>query len=440
VRLNVLVIHRIDPASVFRKTSVDHAYCFARYAAGHNYLYHNIDHPVTTALRELRFHAVILDTTALCIRYFRPRALFDQEKVRWALVGQTDAVKVAFPQDDYDHSGLLDDWMADWRVDTIYSVLPQHRKLLYPRSISCSEILPALTGYVNDADLVRFASFAKPFPSRNRDVGYRAKHLPPEFGNYGLLKGRISDALNAAREQHRLVIDSSTRPEDVFFGDDWLQFLGDCRFCPGSEGGSSLHDPHGEIRDRVVAFLRDEPQATFEEVEAACFPGLDGRVVFSAVSPRLFETAALKCGQILVEAPYLGVLKPGEHYIPLRPDLSDLDAALEETRNHGKAMRQIDATFEALVVGREFRYSTHAERVIAGIRQRVARNHVQGSSQQVFDRLARRHGAELEQLARRPSAATPSGTTRFGLRAAVRRMVPQPVRAMLRQILRQLRA
>ena len=38
-------------------------------------------------------------------------------------------------------------------------------------------------------------------------------------------------------------------------GDQWLRFLGDCRFTVGSRGGASLPDPYGRRRFEVDDFV-----------------------------------------------------------------------------------------------------------------------------------------------------------------------------------------
>lgn len=395
MKLNVLVLHAMGDFSSARKTSKDHALCFRRYAPMHNYLYHDVSAPVTTALRQIQFHVVILDTTALCIRYYRPRELFLAEKERYRFLGESDAVRVAFPQDDYDHSELLDQWLDEYRVDLVYSVVWPHRALLYPRMMRRGELLEALTGYVNDDDIDRIPSFAKPFAERRIDIGYRARFLPAQFGRFGQLKGQIAEVITKATADENLTLDVSTRLDQVFLGEEWLRFLGDCRWCLGAEGGSSLWDPDGRIADRVAAFVAREPDASFDETEAACFPGLDGRYVFSAVSPRLFEAALAQCAQILVRAPYLGVLRPGDHYLPFdaRPDV--LRDILREVRNPDTATRVAEATYDALIATPTFRYSHHVAGVIDRVTALVARRHVPGSSESVFQRLVQQHEAEL---------------------------------------------
>ena len=58
----------------------------------------------------------------------------------------------------------------------------------------------------------------------------------------------------------------------------------------------------------------------------------DGRLQLFAISPRHLEACATRTCQVLVEGEYSGVLRPGEHYIPVRKDLSNLDDVLEHDR------------------------------------------------------------------------------------------------------------
>lgn len=402
MRLNILILHAMGDFSRARKTSRDHALCFRRYAPMHNYLYHDVNTPVTTALRKIRFHAVILDTTALCIRYYRPRDLFLTEKQRYGFLAESDAVRIAFPQDDYDHSELLDQWLDEYRTDIVYSVVWSHRESLYPRMVRRGEVLEALTGYVNDDDVDRTQWFRKPFTERRIDIGYRAKYLPAQFGRFGQLKGRIAEVITKASVGRGLTLDVSTRADDVFLGEEWLKFLGNCRWCLGAEGGSSLWDADGSITDRVTAFVTQRPDATFEEIEAGCFAGLDGRYLFSAVSPRLFEAALAGCGQILVKAPYLGVLRAGDHYLPLDESPDVLNDIVKEVRNPETADRMVRAVYDALIGTARFRYSQHVARVMDRVTALVERRRVRGSSQARFERLVQAHEQAVKRYPQRP--------------------------------------
>ena len=148
-----------------------------------------------------------------------------------------------------------------------------------------------------------------------------------------------------------------------------------------------MWDPDGTLFDRVYEYGLEYPHASFEEIERACFPGLDGKYVFSAVSPRLFEAAMLQCCQILVEAPYLGVLKPDEHYILVKADLSNVSDAVDQMRDVEGAMRRIKACYETLIDAPQFRYTRLVQLVMRHIDEIVARRHVTGTSDLQVKRL-----------------------------------------------------
>jgi hypothetical protein len=399
----------MDDFSTARKTSVDHALCFRRYAPQHNYLYHDVYWPVTSALRSIRFHVVILDTTALCVRYSRPRDLFYEQKERYRFLAESDAIRIAFPQDDYDHSSVLDTWLSEYWTDIVYSVVSEHRELLYPRMMLQGEVVDALTGYVDNADVEGQAAFVRPFAGRDVDLGYRAKFLPANFGRYGQLKGLLADQVRAIAATHGLTADVSTRPEDVLVGGDWLKFLGNSRWCPGAEGGSSVWDPNGTIMDKVREFVAGRPQAGFDEIEAACFPGLDGRHVFSAVSPRLFEAALTRTGQILKQGRYLDVLQPGREYLPLEELSTEV---IRQIRDVSIWTRLVEACYEALIATKRFRYSQHVARVFGRVEELICARHVSGSADWTFKILSRRHLACVAAARRFPAMTRASGLWR----------------------------
>ena len=409
--LNIFVLHslgaELSRTRKTRKTSIDRALCFQRYSPQHQFYYHDIREPVSEDLKNIRFHAVIFDTLALCARWYRPRDRFQEIKDRLSFIADWDAVKIAFPQDDYDHSELLDDWLADYRFDVVYSVVWDHRQLLYPRMSKQAAILPALTGYVNDEDVAANGRYAKPFRDRQIAIGYRVKYLPAQFGSFGQMKGLLADRMKQVTKGEGIRADISTDPKDVLLGDHWLRFLGDCQFCLGSEGGSSIWDPRGEVFDRVAAFVERNPQAGYAEIEASCFPGLDRQHVFSAVSPRLFEAAMVRSGQILIEAPYLGVLEPWVHYLPIDETCETASEILASTRDQLAMERMIDACHETLIAGHDFRYSTHVQHVMQRVSDLVVQKRVQGAPSEEFARMVARqrdYSAKERRRARRPAA------------------------------------
>ena len=161
------------------------------------------------------------------------------------------------------------------------------------------------------------------------DIGYRAYRAAFWFGRHGTLKWKIADVFKEKAPQRGLVVDISTRDEDVIRGDDWYRFLLRCKYQLGVEGGASIFDWDGTYRKRTEEYIAQHPNATFEETEKACFPDADDTLRYFAISPRHFECCVTKTCQVLVEGDYNGVLAPGKHYIELKRDFSNLDEVLD---------------------------------------------------------------------------------------------------------------
>jgi hypothetical protein len=151
-------------------------------------------------------------------------------------------------------------------------------------------------------------------------------------------------------------IDISTRPSDTLAGDGWYRFLASCKYTIGVEGGASIHDRGGALKDRTEHFLSEHPDASFDEVEDKCFPGEDGKLAYYAISPRHLEACATRTCQILVEGDYNGILRPNEHYIELRRDLTNLDDVLDMVERDTERERLTHAAYRDVVASGTYTY------------------------------------------------------------------------------------
>ena len=315
-------------------------------------------------LRRFEPDAVILHTTFLGLRWIEG---FEQRRSRSEWIGDLRCPKVALPQDDYDHSAVLDEWLEELGVDCVFTPLAEHAETLLPRTARRAVIRKALTGYV-DERLVRDRPPPSRLESRGLHVVYRATALPYWFGRQGQLKDRIGIRAAERAAQLGLSTDISTRPEDAILGDGWLDFLGSGRAVVGVEGGSSVVDRHGAVRRAVRERLLRDPQATFEEVSAGMPPGWDAEPLV-ALSPRHLEAALTGTAQLLIEGRYDGVLEPNRHFLPLRQDLSDLDDALEETRNPRLLQQLAEAAYQEICLSGRYSYGRFAEEIDACLRE-----------------------------------------------------------------------
>ncbi|MBS0274823.1 MAG: hypothetical protein JSR55_10575 [Proteobacteria bacterium] len=368
IEVKILILHGIDSVATARRTSIHHAFFLPRHQPGHEYWLQAAQAPVTDTLRNEEFDAVIIDTTFLCWRW--TGAYFNEFKRKYDFVRDINAVKIAFPQDEYDHSEILETWLIDWKVDIIYSVCYDDRDVFYPTLKENADIRLGYTGFFEQEDIELVANCASPWDVRTVDVGYRAKQLPPYFGWFGKLKSDIAASFLEAARPYGISTDISCRLEDAFMGDEWLKFLGQCRFILGCESGSSVLDPRGEIKAKCNDFLGKNPEASFTVIADSCFPNEDRSRPFTAISPRLFEAAAAGCGQILVYGDYGGVLKPWQHYLPLAPDASNILEIVSAMNNTDQIKRMINASQRVLLGDSRFSYKSFAADVIESIQAR----------------------------------------------------------------------
>lgn len=355
---------------------VKHTYMLQRHCPENNLLYHDVDLPLPAFVKDIPFDAILLDVTFLCLRWAR-EDLFREVLRSLEFVKASTALKVAFPQDEYDCHLTLDEWMCDWNVDIVYSVLPEHAEVLYPDFIKGGDIRKAFTGYLNN-DLIDLR--AGRLEDRPIDIGYRARKLPPYFGRIGENKWRIAESVRQKGEQAGLKLDIAVGEKSSLVGKAWLDFIGQCKFTLGANSGSSLLDPHGLIQRKVRAYITENPNASFNEVERACFPELDGIHSMTAISPRNLEAGLLESCQILVDGTYSEILEPHEHYIPLRGDASNFVEVLEVMRDSREVDRVRQACRTRLLEHKPLRASWHAREIVNSIRSSARTARPSGAS------------------------------------------------------------
>ena len=242
------------------------------------------------------------------------------------------AVKVVLPQDEFLNMDLICDFIKEFGISHVFSVAPESEWPIIYRTVDLKTVKfhKVLTGYIDDSLINKVKKIARSMPrERSIDIGYRTHRIPFWLGRHGNLKWLIADVFQDKARQRGLIVDISTRSEDTIQGDDWYRFLLRCKYQIGVEGGASILDWDGTYRKSTGEYLRQQPQATFEEVEQACFPGADGSLRLFALSPRHFECCVTRTCQVLVEGDYDGVLVPGKHYIELKRDFSNIDDVLD---------------------------------------------------------------------------------------------------------------
>lgn len=452
---NVLLVYGLFQYPL-RSTVEDHLEAFRRYSGRRVFhLNARVQDPPAHILRR-RYDLIVFHTTFLSNRW--APELFAEMCERVEPLKSLEGVRVAMPQDEFLRTKLVCDFIAEFGVNIVYSVAPESEwPRIYPTvDFDRVRFHRILTGYLDDRTVERIERIVAATPRRDIDIGYRAWRGAYWLGRHGTLKGTIADAVNEAGAQRSLALDVSTRDEDTLLGDDWFRFLARCRYTIGIEGGASVLDFDGAIKERTERYLAEHPDASYGEVEAKCFPGEDGGLALFAISPRHLEACATRTCQVLVEGSYNGVLESGRHYIELRADLSNLEEVLDGLNDETRRRRIVEDAYRDIVASGRYTYramvqeiertalGAEAPRVAATPREQLALTLNRGQERIAWMRVAytliwapRLAARGLSPAAFRATPARIALRLRYSKPAAfVARLVPVSAKKYLRRVVR----
>ena len=332
-------------------------------------LYRNAIDPAPPRLARTAPDLCILHTTFLS--HARWSYGFEEYRRRFGWVASLRCPKVALPQDEYDHAAVIEEWLLELGVTSVYSCFgPEQWGTLYPRLGRPAALHETLTGFIDEHAAAALAKRLVPHSQRQWDVVYRARKLPYWLGSHGQLKHRIAEVVRQRAGELGLRADISTRPEDTIYGAGWLDFMMSGRAVIGAESGSSVLDSRGEIQRRISRLVAEQPGIGFDEVDAQMPRGWDSYTFF-AISPRHLEAVITKTAQVLVEGRYSGVLEAERHYIPLRRDFANLDEALGRLQDREAVEAMTERAYCDIYLSGRHNLSAFAERLAAeaGVRR-----------------------------------------------------------------------
>ncbi len=341
-----------------RSTVEDHLYSFRRYSRARVFYANALVGPVPGWMRRIRFDAIVFHTSFLSSLRWGPQ-VDETLRARALELADLPGVRAAMPQDEFLRSGALCDFIRDARVDVVFSVSPASEWPKIYAGVDRERVRfePTLTGYLDERTLTRIDEIVRrgaraadrrllpgrrraalPRPARDAQDRYRRAPARPRRGRVG------------SRPTSRL------DPGATLLGDDWFRALADARWTLGVEGGASILDPDGEIRAATMRYVAEHPDATYDEIEAACFPGRDGELALFAISPRHLEACATRPGRSSSRAATAACSSPGRHYLPLRADLSDLGTVLEQAKDEDGAAQLTERAYQDVVASGRYTY------------------------------------------------------------------------------------
>ena len=355
----ILVLYYTRGVYPLRDTIATHLYCWRRYSK-YRIVYVNIAFGFPwEKLRRMRIAGVIFHTIFLGMRW--SPATFAEKTALCAPLAELDVPKIAMPQDEFIRTDMLAEFLARMRITHLYTCAEERDwRKIYGRFLDFSrvKVRTVLTGYIDEESQARIDRMKRQTPGgpRRIDIGYRAWKAAYWLGEHGQHKVRVADSVGASARRRGMVVDSSQREQDVLAGDDWFRFMLDCRATVGVEGGASILDRDGSVKQRVEQYEKGHPGAGFEEVRGACFPGRDGELGLACISPRHLEACGTETCQILIEGGYNGILQPWQHYIPVAKDYGDVERALDALEDQSRVKAMVKRAYDAVVASGRWTY------------------------------------------------------------------------------------
>lgn len=365
--MNILLIYDYYSPEKLRQTFSDFLFCFEKYSS-HHVFYCNYAHGIPTYFKHVDFDLIIF--LHFFSIQFRLNGLSYEDYVsRLGIVRKSKAIKVLFCQDEFFNMDRINRFVNDFQIEAIFSVAEPSEwpTIYYDVDTTRVRLFKNLTGYLDNDMCQVIDQLKEDIPQRDIAIGYRATHVPAYLGRQGKLKVDIAAVVKEAALNKGMTVDIATvtNNKDFFVGYEWYKFMLRCQAFIGVEGGSSIFDKTGQIRQKVDNYLAQHPDKSFEEIEAVCFPGIDGNLALAALSPRHLEACVAKCCQILVEGSYSGILKPGLHYLELKKDFSNLNEVLELVQKEDVRKEITERAFKDVVESKLYTYQSFVEKMFA---------------------------------------------------------------------------
>lgn len=229
--------------------------------------------------------------------------------------------KLLFVQDEYDTVETTRRWMERLGIDALFTTVPREGlDFVYPRArFARVDFIPTLTGYVPEDPSID--AFARPMAERELRIAYRGRSLSHHYGALAREKYSIGVDVGRLARERGVAVDIEVDEGRRIYGSDWYRFIGSARATLGTESGSNVFDIDGTLA-KLADEHRDLPYDVFAERYLGEHEGL---VRMNQVSPKIFEAIRLRTALVLFEGDYSGVVRAGEHYIPLAKDYSNID-------------------------------------------------------------------------------------------------------------------
>lgn len=213
---------------------------------------------------------------------------------------------------------------------------------LYRNALGCKVACVPNTGI--DPKIFRPATELQ---NRPNVIGYRSNPSIWYMGNDE--KSAITGWFQANESRIGVKVDASLSPSERFDAQGYAEFLNRCRGQFGTESGGDYFELTDRTRNKVNAYTRKYPEATWPEIKSLFFDHYGPSIPMRIISGRQVEAAACKTVQILFEGKYNDYLKPDVHYIPLKKDFSNIDDVMQKFKDDDYCRRITENAYDLVM-------------------------------------------------------------------------------------------
>ena len=353
--LNILLLCNRPVKNADASTVTDHLDAFLNYSK-HNVTQLSFISHLPSRLDLNRFDAIIIHYT-IAIGYFREHYI---DKEAMERISKFKGMKIVFIQDEYRSVNSVLDTLSFLKIDVLFTCLPDGEisKVYSEEDLPDVAKYNTLTGYVPKA----LTKVSVPQVSQRKvDVAYRTRKPSFWLGELGYEKWQIADLFIKHAGGNELCLDISYDEADRIYGEKWTEFVSSCKTMLGVESGASVFDFTGGLQEKVDLYVAQNPKVSFRDVQDKFLHPYEGLIYLNQISPRCFEAAALRTVMLLFEGEYSGILKPWEHYIPLKKDFSNFEEVLLALKDDSFLQKIADRAFEEIALNSAYSYEMFIE-------------------------------------------------------------------------------
>jgi hypothetical protein len=355
-RLNVLMLY--DDRSTHVYTIKEHLDAFSNYS---RHRYHFLPATgVVPGIDNVRAQPDFGAYDAIAVHYSVRVSLDEHFSLGVAdLVSSFCGPKMLFIQDEYENTEIARRWIERLGINAVFTNVPLDQiERVYPRSrFPDVDFIATLTGYVPEDPTLD--ELVTPPAERKIVIGYRGRQLPHHYGQLGYEKYQIGVEMKRHAEQSGIVVDIECDDSHRIYGTGWYRFLASCQATLGSESGANVFDDDGSLR----ALALRHSKMRYPDFAASHLKGRDGFVHMNQISPKIFEAIRLRTALILFEGNYSGIVRPDEHYIPLKKDFSNVAEVFAKLSDLSHLEGLTTRAYDEIISTGRYSYATFVDRI-----------------------------------------------------------------------------